>query len=359
MKGASGSYFGCTRFIKTSNLTCCYKDMKHDTPTIFSALLAELEVPYTPCYSDRQFRQMPFKSLFGMQRLLHSYGIDSAGFRVADNADLLSLPVPYVAQTARGVEIVTDIDPDRVITVTDSGARSMPRADFTRDATGVVLAVYPDEKSIEPGYVHHRRMMLIERMKGWAIWGALLFLLVWLYISGELYRSAGPSLLIAVDMAGLYMSYLLILKQLHFESAAADRVCGVIQTHGCNKVLDDKASSFFGIFHWSEVGATYFSVSLITLLLFPALAPQLALINLCALPFTLWSVWYQHFRVHAWCTMCLSVQALLWCQFGCYLLAGATALAWPPLPVILPLGAGYIAVLLILNRTLAKIPQPQ
>lgn len=47
--------------------------------TIFSDFLSELDVPHTQCYSDREFCTMPFQSLFGLKKLLQSYGVESEG----------------------------------------------------------------------------------------------------------------------------------------------------------------------------------------------------------------------------------------------------------------------------------------
>ena len=58
------------------------------------------------------------------------------------------------------------------------------------------------------------------------------------------------------------------------------------------------------------------------LLIFPQYINLLALCNLICLPFSFWSVWYQNFRAHAWCTLCLCVQSMLWLLFFCYLFGG-------------------------------------
>ena len=58
------------------------------------------------------------------------------------------------------------------------------------------------------------------------------------------------------------------------------------------------------------------------LLIFPQYINLLALCNLICLPFSFWSVWYQKIRAHAWCTLCLCVQSMLWLLFFCYLFGG-------------------------------------
>ena len=47
----------------------------------------------------------------------------------------------------------------------------------------------------------------------------------------------------------------------------------------------------------------------------PSLINYLTLINICALPYTIWSVWYQKFVAKQWCVLCLIVQATLWAIF--------------------------------------------
>ena len=110
-----------------------------------------------------------------------------------------------------------------------------------------------------------------------------------------------------------------MLKSVYVHTNDAYRVCGILQHGGCDKILSMDASKFFGLFGWSEVGLGYFLVSTAALLLYPSYLPWLAWANLCCLPFTFWSIWYQRFRARHWCTLCVLTQCMLWCQFFCYL----------------------------------------
>ena len=152
---------------------------------------------------------------------------------------------------------------------------------------------------------------------------------------------------------------MLVQKSVKIKNAAADRVCGVLEAGGCDSVLEMKASKFFGIFGWSEVGFAYFSVSLLTLLMFPEWIKYLAACNVCCLPFTFWSIWYQKFRAKVWCTLCVSVQASLWLLFFCYLGGGWLKDIFPLRIEFFVLGMTYLTVLLGLNRLLPLIDRSE
>lgn len=317
--------------------------------SLFSDFLEELGVRHTKDYSDLQFRSMNFKSLFGFSRLLSSYNIPNSAFKLENSKELLEVPTPFIAQRNSKFVIVTDIGENQVKWRTSKGVESSDKSDFLSSVTGIVLQAYPDKNSKEPDYERHHLLEIANYVKKWflVLSGVLLF--VWGFIESGNYHHLSTVFLTIVDLVGLGVTWLLILKSLKIKSAAADSVCGVLQRHGCDHVLEDKASSFFGIFSWSEVGFAYFSVSLTVLLLFPQYIGLYALINACCLPFTVWSIWYQKFRIKTWCTLCVITQTLLWCQFFCYLFGGAWKMTFPLNWTIIPLGCAYLFVMLSAN----------
>ncbi len=326
--------------------------------SIFSDFLAELGVPHTAWYSDRQFAAMTFRSLFGLSKLMESYGVPCEALKVADKAQALhTLDTPFLARVGSGFVIVTAIAVDGTVSFRDGiapGVRTLPEKEFCKDWSGVVLLAYPDRQSGEPAFSSHRITETGNRLKPYVLAIALVFVAVYLFVSRGLYHSFAAVALIAVTIAGLYISYELVLKSLNIHSERADRICGIIDRTGCNTVLKTSAAKFFGIFGWSEVGLAYFGVTLTVLLAFPQHLPQLALINACCCPFSLWSVWYQKTQAKAWCTMCLIVQACLWLSLACYAFGGFFAGAFPLNPSLLVLGACYVAALLIINAITSK-----
>lgn len=320
--------------------------------TILSDFLTQLRVPHTVTASDTAFRTMPFQSLFGFSRLLKSYGVDSRALSLSDKTAVRDVPVPFLAQKKDAFVIVTGISPDNEINYLTFGKpATQPLDGFISDFTGVVLQAFPGADSAEPSYRHNRLMEFISRAKTWIMWLCVAFSTVYAYLTDGYWHSPALTALLLVDIAGITVTWMLILKTLNIKNRYSDRICSIIKEHGCETVLAQKASSFFGIFSWSEVGITYFTLSSLILLLYPGTLPVLTLINACCLPFTFWSVWYQKFRARTWCTLCLTTQALLWLQFGAYLWSGGWHAAWPPDWMHLALAVStYAAALLAVNR---------
>ena len=322
--------------------------------SLFSDFLKALGVPHTAEYSDKQFDSMPFPSLFGLSKLLESYGIHNEAFQLSDKEELNQLTAPFIADTPDGCLIVTDISAQSVKYVTQGNDEEILIDEFKNAWNGIVLIAHPTAQSAEPDYGSHRALEIIDSAKKWVLAAGAAVLFLYLFITNGIYMHWSTVALTLFNIIGLILTFMLVQKTLKIKSKAADEVCGVLQEGGCDSVLQLKASSFFGIFKWSEVGFTYFSVSLLTLLIFPQYIGYLALCNACCLPFTVWSIWYQKFRAKVWCTLCVSVQATLWLLFFCYFFGGWYHFILPIRTQFFVLGITYVTVLLGLNRIMSR-----
>jgi thiol-disulfide isomerase/thioredoxin len=137
-----------------------------------------------------------------------------------------------------------------------------------------------------------------------------------------LYNDLGITSLLVINLIGVYICYLLVLKQMHIRSRYADKICTLFSKSDCNNVLESDAAKLWGVFGWSEIGMGYFAANIVILLFLPKLIPYLVSINILALPYTVWSVWYQKIRARQWCPLCLIVQVLLWAIFIINLMFG-------------------------------------
>ena len=321
------------------------------THTLFTDFLEQLGVPHTKKWSSMRFEAYPPKmALEGTSDLLFEYHVRNEITHVTPDVEtLLGLKPPFIARTKKdGLVIVTAVSAER----TDYIAKyhrphSEPTAAFADRLTGECLTATPRPDASEPDFADHRYKAVAETVMTWSLVALASAMAVYFFVTNGLWRQWWTVVQTIFYASGLYISYLLVLKDSHVESAAADSVCSVIQATGCSTVLGDKASRLFGLIGWCEIGFTYFSVSLLALLLFPAATlPYLPWIAVCCLPYTIWSVCYQKFRIHAWCTLCLCIQTLLWLSAMTYL--GGRAFVDPfPLRAPLWILAGCYGLMLL------------
>lgn len=291
---------------------------------LFLQLCEALHIPHTRSCTNRLFEEHPYKyTLFGLHRMLAEYGVESEGMRFADKEEaLLTLQAPFVVQVANDLAVVTEItETDVAYTWYDKTLRVSHEV-FLSQWSGVTLLVAPSPEAGEPDYEAHRRAERVLRLKRWGAAGSMAVILVCLLIRQALHAPS-PSLnlsssyfplfhfsLFTLNLTGLYLSYLLLLRQLKISSTTADRLCNLLRHSTCTDVLESPAAiAAFGI-SWSEVGAAYFVANILALLLAPSLVPLLACLSICAVGYVLWSLWYQRFRAHSWCALCLLVQAI-------------------------------------------------
>lgn len=333
----------------------------NESANIFIDFLKVLGVPHTEGYSRERFESMPFKSLFGMQKLLGEYHVAAEGYALDSTRRILRLPTPFIARTAGGLIIVTKVSEkdDTASYISQGHEESMTASELVGTVLPEVFVAFPEPDAKEPDYGAHVRSLFMARAKKWILLLSAFLLTAYAFASGALYRNVAAWFILLFNVGGLYVSTLLLQKSLKIHNPVADHVCKVLQEGGCDHVLETKASTFFGIFSWSEVGCAYFSVSLLCLLMFPQWTSCLAVVNLCCLPFSFWSVWYQRFRARAWCTLCLTVQATLWALFACYLLGGYLKHIFPLHIQLAVLAICYLAVLLAINRLSPHLSQSE
>ena len=309
--------------------------MKVKGKNIFVNYLNLLGVRYTEAFSDQHFNEHPHKNnLYGLSEMLSTYGIRNAATRIEDKeSDLFHIPCPFIAQSGGDFVVVEKVEAKEIGETGEVGETgkihfirkgkklSIPVSQFIQSWSGVTLLAETSPNSAEPDYTEHRKKEILAITQKSILALAGILLLGFAYLN-TIFPASPISpvspifpILLLVNLIGIYICYLLVLKQLHIQSRYADKICTLFSQSDCNNVLESDAARLWGIFGWSEIGLGYFSANTVILLFLPHLIPYSAIINVLAIPFTVWSVWYQKFKARQWCPLCLIVQILLWCIF--------------------------------------------
>ena len=212
---------------------------------IFTAFLDVLGVKYTKAYSNRYFNEYPHKyNLFGLSKMLSEYGIDNAAVRMADKEkDIFDIQTPFIAPFGGDFAVVEKVTPADVSLLWRGSPHILPVAKFTEAWSGVALLAEPSSSSLEPDYKKHRKTELLQLLIKTLLFAAAGFILLATYIKGGLYTSIGISLLLLLNLMGIFISWLLMLKHLHIQSRYADKICSLFKQSDCNSVLESSAAN--------------------------------------------------------------------------------------------------------------------
>ena len=318
---------------------------------IFVAFLELLEVKHTKEFSNKYFNEHPHKyNLYGLSKMLTDYGIENIATRIANKEeDIKKIQTPFIAHFGGDFAVVSKVTSDEASFFWRGHHHVLPIPKFLEAWNGIILLAESSSKSAEPDYKEHTKIEWLNILKKGLLFSACGFILLLTYLNQSLYTNVGISLLLFVNLIGVFIGWLLLLKHLHIQSQYVDKICSLFKQSDCNSALESNATKLFGVIGLSEVGLGYFLSNSIVLLFTPALVVYVALINIFTLPFTFWSVWFQHSKAKQWCTLCLIVLGLLWTIFIVNLLFGYIRIpgfGFQELLTLMMVGSGYIASIL-------------
>ncbi|MEJ7678509.1 MAG: vitamin K epoxide reductase family protein [Segetibacter sp.] len=116
-------------------------------------------------------------------------------------------------------------------------------------------------------------------------------------------------------LTGVVVTSLLLWYEIDKTNPLLQKVCTGISKGNCNAILTGKQSKLLSWLSWSEIGFFYFTGGLLVLLFAGSDVTNtislLGWLNILALPYTVFSVYYQWRVAKQWCVLCLAVQALL------------------------------------------------
>jgi protein-disulfide isomerase len=284
---------------------------------ILVAFIKKLNVNVSSLTIKSRLQDHPdYPSLLALSDCLTEWKIPNSAYQIDKNeynpADLTFPLIAYLQKGGRFI-LINTISNGIVNYTTESKANAvMPEQEFLAQWAGIVLYAEASAESGEKEYKTQRLKGKLNRLRvpvlAAAIFSGLLYLffqqnITWFFVALGL-----------VTLTGLVVGTLLLVHSVNASNPFVQNLCSLGKKNDCNAILKSKEAKVTDWLSWSEVGFFYFSGSLFSLLMGNNAVPILAILNLCCLPYTFWSVWYQY-RTKNWCVLCCAVQALLWLQF--------------------------------------------
>ena len=323
--------------------------------SILTLFLKLLNVKHTKSFTNKHFNEHPHKyNLYGLSIMLSEYGIENVAIKVEDKEnDLSEIELPFIAHIGSDFVVVHKISRDNVSYFWNGKLITSPTSQFIRAWSGIVLLTKATPNSKEPNYSENRKKELFSVVQKGILAIASILIFGLIYISQELFTNLEITLLLFVNLTGIYICYLLVLKSVRVHSQYADKICSLFSKRDCNNVLESPAAKLWGIFSWAEIGFGYFIANVLLLLFFPQTVLLIAVLNIFTLPYSFWSIWYQKVKARQWCPLCLIVMVQLWVIFVVNLLFGYIQFAeWTFMNLLNLLLVGSVYAVCVFGLTL-------
>jgi|GEM_PF-2963671 len=297
------------------------KLVKNNATEAFRILLKKLNVKFTSS-TLTLFKEHPeFPSLFSFNHALSSLGLENIAVRTTYEQMQHELPKPLLVHLlANGgmYLVVESVENENVHFINESGAsETFPKDEFLQSWSEVALILEKKENVEEAGFRVNRIKDLIKEYR--YAFGITSLVMVMIYSACYLQVPSIVSFLfIATKTLGLLVSSILIVQFFDKNNPFVKRVCGSNGAKAnCSSILNSPAANLFGLFSWSEIGLLYFSTFFLFILF--AKEPDYVLIisyaSVAAVPYTVYSVYYQWRVARSWCRLCLLVQGILLSEF--------------------------------------------
>lgn len=254
---------------------------------------------------------------------LSKWSIENGAGKI-DPAGIDELPVPFMVSERDSdaiVSIITRITEKTVEIWQESHNKvvSKDKRDFIKNWDGVYLIAEPNQFSGEPNYEQIKRKEVLNTLIPIGAFAAIvslsLFLIKQVMDSLNGNSAFGIYLQFLILLVGVFVSGLLILYEVDKNNPTLQKVCTGKLNRDCSAILTGKHSKAFNLVSWSEVGLSYFTGGMLTLLFsgnhIMLSLTTVAWLNIFALPYIVFSVYYQAKIAKQWCILCLGIQALL------------------------------------------------
>jgi len=297
--------------------------MQKDNATqVLIKLIETLKVPVTRKTITEQLERHPdYESLAAFSDVLDRLKVANEAYYLPFD-DLKDVPTPYIAFLSRKeFGLVKHFDDELVIVANERWRNKKFSIDeFKKKYSGALLLAEADEQSGESDYAAKLQRQKIEQLRYPVIFGGALVLLVaYLAFQTNFIQtlSLSVALLTVFKTAGLITSVLLLIQSIDANNPLIQKLCGD-DNKNCNAILSSKAAKVVDGLSWSETGFFYFAGTWLVMLFNSnhfVLMQGLAIFNVLALPYTIYSIYYQWRIAKQWCVFCCTVQALLWLEF--------------------------------------------
>jgi len=306
-----------------------FKVIRPNLESITRQLLSSLSVRITKSTADYCLQEHPgYPSLLALSDCLSDWKIENQAYLIKredyDADDLLFPFIAHFKENGGRFVLVKSIENGNVVFADEFKKRwKISEEEFLDRWDGIAQHA---EKTAISGEQNYISKYIQNKLNYLIIPGiCALFITTFFYLSSFGAFSPENVWIFTVKFIGITVSVLLLIQSIGGNNPFLKKICGIAGKSDCNDVLHSAAAKITPWLSWSEVGFFYFTGTLIMLTIKPSSLNTLSAINIFALPYTFYSVFYQY-RSQSWCILCCTVQLVLWSEFLINLVHGSIGL---------------------------------
>ena len=331
----------------------------YQTAQIISYALKKLNIKSSSSKTENELLSHPtFPSLAAFQDTLALWKVQSMAVRLPPE-QLSEIPYPAIGhvQTPQDDFIVLEkYNADQITYFEPSqGEITESVQGFTQKWSGNTLLLATNEHSGEVNYIQSRQKEHLQYLRKVMLGSLSLVLLI---LMGILITShTSVFLFYLFKLMGLSFSLALLSQDLNITVNWIEKACKVHQKTSCDSVLQSPAAKITSWLSMTDVGFIYFGGTLVCCFLGILSGNSgetlglIVLINAIALPYTIFSIYYQGVIIKQWCVLCLGVQVILWLEFvvGWFTGAWIHVSSISPVAMLYFLGGNAFAIALLIG----------
>lgn len=292
-----------------------------------------MKVPVNKSSIKKDLEEHPdYPSLLTISDVLKKYGIGNLSAKI-NISEVYKLTQPFISHVkidGKEYFVITSVKLNYIFylhPITNEQIKETIN-NFDKIFTGVILI---GERSEVFGEKNYKKNRLIERKKVFSnLLAILTFPIIAIFVClSILFKEGMQSILVIIYfllyLIGAFVGILLLWHEIDSHNPTLQKICSSGKKVNCSAILHSKASKIFGI-SWSVIGFTYFAGSFLALLLvnlhhLPTLT-ILSWLAIFAIPYIVYSIYYQGKIAQQWCVLCLIIQSIFFLQFIIVLLGG-------------------------------------
>ncbi len=255
-------------------------------------------------YLNQQLQSHPdYPSLVSITDTLDELGIENMSL-VVDKERLDELPVPFLAHSP--------VNGGGFIIVNNTEQQIKQDKEFDKNWDGIVVLA---EKPEAWQHSENEKALAKEKINRQRIIFSIAAIILVTGLSLFNHFSFSLAALLFVSIAGQGLAILIAQQELGISNEITEQLCNAGKETDCNAVINSKGSKLSKWLNWADAGIIYFSSFLLLFVSAPGNLLLLSLLSVLAIPFILFSVYYQWQVMKKWCTLCLLTVSILLVQF--------------------------------------------